>query len=182
MLQNFVTAYSFGKNAWSFINNAIAAVAKPESGRRPLPTFMSVEHLAVYLGERCRYTGDGPMGAFDHYCDPRRLQFAMEVATPEAWAQVFADCDDWALWAKRCVELIPGHRAELYTLVDPMLVGTHVICVGWRPDGRAFAIDTNGLRGLPDTQPATLCSIWQGIYKAQGYRYCDAVLTPAPVF
>jgi hypothetical protein len=181
MLQNAVIAYSQGKNAWSFVNNLAAMLTKPESGRAELRRFDTPEAAATFLAERCRYKGDPAMGLGDHYVDPRRLQFAMDVNTEAVWAQLFVDCDDFALWAKRAIEMIPGHRAELFTLVD-FGPGTHVICVGWRPDGRAFAIDTNGMRGLPDARPATLCAIWTDIYRSLGYVYRDAVLTPAPVF
>lgn len=177
-----VAFYTLMKAGWSWLADRAAG----NVARRPVPRYNSPEAAAGFLMTNCVYTGDPGKGAVDYSINPDRLQAAMESG-PEAFKRLHVDCDDYAAWAVAALRLM-GADAHLITLRCRLDMskpweesnwGHHVIAVA-AYKGRFLAIDTNGLRDLPDVQSKTLCDVWSAIYASRRYVYEEAVVSANP--
>ena len=148
--------------------------------RRPIPVFETPADASRYYftDHGNPYTGDPLWGVVDFYTHPGRLQAALD-AGKEAVARLFIDCDDVSLWYAWAIAKMPGYEAQIVTLIDHRVVGSHVVCL-WRGHGRQGVVDTNGHRDLPDLTERTICDAFTAIYQPRGYVYRGACPSPTP--
>lgn len=178
MLTREQLAYYLERKAeWSKqIDEAASHAGK--APRRDAPHFATPQEAWNYIQAHGNpYTGDPLWGVGDYYLSPSRLVAALETDLA-AINRLHIDCDDIAGLAY--VMLRDATDARLVTLYDAGLVGSHVIAIFKTPDGKFWAIDTCGLRELPDVDEETLCREWRLIYSERGYNYTMAVDSPYP--
>lgn len=124
-----VLRYLGWKARWS---RAIAGRYQTE--RKSIPAFDSVEELEMYRRDRFRYRNDPMFGLLDYYQHPEHLMVTQA-----------GDCDCQAVWVYKALQSMFDHRAEIVTIVSPVVWKNHVFCAVTRPDGRLCSIDTRGL-------------------------------------
>jgi len=170
-----IPIFNHFKSLWSRANDWI----KRGEPRAPVPTLISPQAVAEYIGARFIYTGDPLNGGADFYLHPERLHYAM-LQGPEFVKRLAVDCDDLASLAYLMLSKVHGCRPTLYTLEDSSgRWGHHVVCA-YEWYGAAGVIDTNGHRRLLSLTPEQLCSMFTGIYMSRGYNYTAALPTPYP--
>lgn len=160
------------KAGWSRVNDWLMRY----HGRHPVRSFVSPEAIGSYLLLNAKYKGDLIGGALDNYTHPERFQYAMDTGD---YGSMPIDCDDYAAYAYKALQTIPGCEPQMMTLLDQGLVGSHVVCV-YRLGNQFGVIDTNGHRTLPSRDAATLCQTFTDIYASRGYRYVSATPTTYP--
>lgn len=154
---------------------------KANDARRSIPLFRSAAEAGDYyfVKKANPYTGDPLWGVVDVIIHPGRLQHALEVG-PDAIRRLPIDCDDAAYWYACAVTKMAGYEAQVVTLIDHRIIGSHVVCL-WRGHGKQGVLDTNGYRELPDLAEATVCAAFTAIYKPRlGYDYRGACESPFP--
>lgn len=153
---------------------------KANDARRSIPLFKDPAAAKAYYfdAKGNPYTGDPLWGVVDIIIHPGRLQHALEVG-PEALRRLPIDCDDVSLWYAWAIAKMPGYEAQVVTLIDHRVVGSHVVCL-WRGHGRQGVVDTNGHRDLPDLTERTICDAFTAIYQPRGYVYRGACPSPTP--
>lgn len=163
------------KAEWS---QAIDQLAGPQAPRLQVPIISTPAEAWAFIQDHGNpYTGDPVFGLGDYYLAPTRLVAGMKQGLA-AINRLHIDCDDIAGLA--FVMLRDLCQAKLVTLVDPWIVGSHVLATAKTADGRCWAIDTNGCRELADLSEPTLCQTWRAIYESRGYDYTMAIESPYP--
>lgn len=107
---------------------------KLQRRRLGMPAFASIEEIEWYRLENFRYRNDPLFGVLDYYQHPEHLMVSRR-----------GDCDCQATWVYKAVQGLPGHQAELITVVSWQIWKCHVFCAITTPDGRLCSIDTRGL-------------------------------------
>lgn len=172
-----VAGFLQAKADWSWQNHD---KFKAGDQRSPVPLFLTPVGAAAYyaVAKGNPYTGDPLWGVVDFYTHPGRLAWALEQG-PEAIRRLFIDCDDVAAFYLFAVQQMPGYEAQLVTLIDERIVGSHVVCL-WRGGGAQGILDTNGYRVLSNLTEATICATMTDLYAGRGYHYVGACDTPYP--